>query len=186
MKSEDSMTDLGILAGKTLVVDDEPDVFETVKARVSACDIFTAGDFQSVYDLIKHESSGRISVDIVGAHGNALFERTSTHMTSAAMLTAQTANGEGSDSDVARRQSAVSFLPQEELTRRTVLICELREELARGRRLLNASDPVPRNGSAGNSESAPLCSELVARPYNHFFNLIMADASWKKATNVLI
>jgi len=34
--------------------------------------------------------------------------------------------------------------------------------------------------------SASNCLELVAKPHKHFFNVIMTQANWKKATNILI
>jgi ABC-type branched-subunit amino acid transport system permease subunit len=32
----------------------------------------------------------------------------------------------------------------------------------------------------------PFFLEVVAKPHRHFFNVTMTQASWKKATNILI
>ena len=31
-----------------------------------------------------------------------------------------------------------------------------------------------------------ICLEVVAKPHKHFFNVIMTQAIWMKATNILI
>lgn len=126
------MTDLGTLTGKKiLVVDDEPDVLETVKDQLSVCEIFTAGDFHSAYDLIKNESFDLIILDIMGVNGFALLEAARNRKTPAAMLTAHAVNVESLN--LAIRGGAVSFLPKEELARLPELISEILEELAKGR-----------------------------------------------------
>lgn len=126
------MTDLGILTGKRiLVVDDEQDVLETVKDQLSACEIATAGDFQSAYDLIKNESFDLIILDIMGVNGFALLEAARKRGTPAAMLTAHAVNVESIN--LAIRGGAVSFLPKDELARLPELISEILEEVAAGR-----------------------------------------------------
>ncbi len=126
------MTDLSNLNGKRiLVVDDEPDVLETVQDQLGACEVTKASDFQSAHDLINDQSFDLILLDIMGVNGFALLEAARAKRTPAAMLTAHAVNVESIN--LAIRGGAVSFLPKEELACLPELVSDIFEELAKGR-----------------------------------------------------
>jgi len=127
------MGDYDILEGKRiLVVDDEPDVLETVSDELNRCQVITAGNFSQALDLINRESFDLVLLDIMGVRGFELLEACRHRGLPAAMLTAKAVNVESLNRSI--RGGALSFLPKEELGRLEELIAEILQELSEGRR----------------------------------------------------
>jgi DNA-binding NtrC family response regulator len=124
--------DAQILQGKTiLVVDDEPDVLETVKDVLATSEVTTVGNFEDALEIINSKSFDLVILDIMGVNGFALLEACSARKLPAAMLTAHAINVESLN--VAVKLGAVSFLPKEELHRLPEIVAEIFEDLAQGK-----------------------------------------------------
>ena len=120
-----------ILKGKRiLVVDDEPDVLETVSDVLDTATIVAVGSFDEARVLIAKESFDLVILDIMGVNGFALLGACRENKLPAAMLTAHAINVESLN--VALKLGAVSFLPKEELSRLPELVTEILEDLAKG------------------------------------------------------
>jgi DNA-binding NtrC family response regulator len=120
-----------ILEGKRiLVVDDEPDVLETVTDLLDSSKIVAVETFDAARERIATKAFDLVILDIMGVNGFALLEACRASKLPAAMLTAHAINLESIN--VAIKLGAVSFLPKEELQRLPVLVAEILEDLEKG------------------------------------------------------
>jgi DNA-binding NtrC family response regulator len=123
---------LKILEGKKiLVVDDEPDVLETVIDLFETTQIVTAGSFEDARKKIAQESFDLVILDIMGVNGFDLLKACRAEGMPAAMFIAHSLDIESLNS--AFRLGAVSFLPKEELHRLPELVAEILDEMEQGR-----------------------------------------------------
>lgn len=123
--------DFPILEDKRiLVVDDEPDVLETVAEVLAAAHITASDTYERAQEFINRESFDLAILDIMGVDGFALLEACRRRKLPAAMLTAHSVNIESLNKAI--RGGAVSFLPKEELSRLPELVAEILEGLERG------------------------------------------------------
>ena len=126
------MKNLKILEGKKiLVVDDEPDVLETVIDLFETTQIVTAGSFKDARKKIAQESFDLVILDIMGVNGFDLLKACRAEGMPAAMFIAHSLDIESLNSAV--RLGAVSFLPKEELHRLPELVAEILDEMEQGR-----------------------------------------------------
>ena len=116
---------------RILVVDDEPDVLETVTDLLESSQVVTAGSFEDARKKIAEESFDLVLLDIMGVNGFALLEACRTAKLPAAMLTAHALNIESLN--LAVRLGALSFLPKEELHRLPELVAEILDGLEQGK-----------------------------------------------------
>lgn len=113
-----------------LVVDDEPDVLETVAGILSSSKVVTADNFDEALTLIVPGAFDLAILDIMGVNGFALLEACREKKIPAAMLTAHAINVESLN--LAVKLGAVSFLPKEELHRLPELVAEILEGIEKG------------------------------------------------------
>ena len=73
---------------KILVVDDEPDVVETLKDFLSMCTLREAYNFEDALDLLERETFDIAILDIMGVDGYKLLEIANDRNVLAIMLTA--------------------------------------------------------------------------------------------------
>lgn len=73
---------------KILVVDDEPDVVETLKDLLSMCALSEAFNFEDARDLLERETFDMAILDIMGVDGYKLLEMANDRNVLAVMLTA--------------------------------------------------------------------------------------------------
>lgn len=116
---------------RILVVDDEPDVLETVTDLLESSQVVTAGSFEDARQKIAEESFDLVLLDIMGVNGFALLEACRAAKLPAAMLTAHALNIESLN--LAVRLGALSFLPKEELHRLPELVAEIFDGLEQGK-----------------------------------------------------
>jgi DNA-binding NtrC family response regulator len=120
-----------ILEGKRiLVLDDEPDVLDTVVELLSSAKVTTAANYDDARKLIEAEPFDLVILDIMGVNGFGLLELCVANKLPAAMLTAHAINAKSLD--MAVKLGAVSFLPKEELYQLPELVAEILEGLEKG------------------------------------------------------
>ena len=101
-----------ILAGKSvLLVDDEPDVLESLEEILSMCRIETASDYNSAAALLKKNKYDVVVLDIMGVNGFALLEICVKLGFPAIMLTAHAVTADAIKKSM--ELGAVFFLPKE-------------------------------------------------------------------------
>ncbi len=121
-----------ILEGKTLlVVDDEPDVLETVKDLLPMCRVVTAAAFEEARDLLETEDFDLALLDIMGVNGYQLLEQAVKKGIPAVMLTAHAMDLENIVKS--RKMGADYFIPKEEMTRLTTFLRDIFESRAKGK-----------------------------------------------------
>lgn len=103
-----------ILRGrKILVVDDEPDILETIEEALDMCVVHTAADHDTALEYIKKTKYDIAVLDIMGVAGFDLLEQTTAKGIPSVMLTAHSLTSESLTKAV--ELGAVSFLPKEKM-----------------------------------------------------------------------
>ena len=103
------------LAGKTiLIVDDEPDVMETLKELLDMCVIDSALDFETAKQFLKSKSYDAAILDIMGVDGYELLDLTENIGTPALMLTAHALSAKHLVKSL--KNGAYSYIPKHEMT----------------------------------------------------------------------
>ena len=96
-----------------LVVDDEPDVVETVKETLEMCVIDEATDYDTASQYIRMYAYDIVILDIMGVNGFELLKKAVSRGFPAVMLTAHALSAESLKKSI--ELGAVSFLPKEKL-----------------------------------------------------------------------
>lgn len=100
------------LKGKVvLVVDDEPDVLETVAETLEMCEVHKAGDFDTALKYLQTNSYDIVILDIMGVNGFELLKHAVARGFITVMLTAHAATMEALKQSITL--GAASFLPKE-------------------------------------------------------------------------
>jgi DNA-binding NtrC family response regulator len=108
------MADRDLLTGKRiLLVDDEPDVLDTLADLLPMCKTVKASNFKIAKDLLETEYFDMAILDIMGVKGFQLLEIANQRKVSAVMLTAHALSP---DTVVkSYKEGAASYLPKEEM-----------------------------------------------------------------------
>jgi len=118
------MDNLKILKDKKiLIVDDEPDVLETMIELLDMCRIDTAPDFEAAEKLLIENSYDMAILDIMGVRGYDLLEIANQRETPTLMLTAHALNP---DAFVKSMESgAMAYIPKEKMTEIATYVADL-------------------------------------------------------------
>lgn len=117
-----------ILKGKKiLIVDDEPDVLESLIEILSICKIDTAGSFDEAKKLLEEEIYDIAILDIMGVQGFDLLKIATNRKTPALMLTAH-ALSEGNLKKSAE-DGATYFAPKDKMADIDEIVAEVLEAL---------------------------------------------------------
>ena len=109
------MADEDILEGKKiLVVDDEPDILETLEELLDKCHIETASNFDSASALLKSKVYDAAILDIMGVKGFDLLEIAIDRKIPALMLTAHGLNPDNLVGSI--KLGAKSYIPKEKMS----------------------------------------------------------------------
>jgi DNA-binding NtrC family response regulator len=108
---------------KILIVDDEPDVLETLEELLSMCDVSKATSFEEAKELLEFEYFDLAILDIMGVEGFDLLEIARERGVIAVMLTAHALSPENIVKSY--KEGAASYLPKEEMAN----ICTFLEEI---------------------------------------------------------
>ena len=102
------------LKGKSiLVVDDEPDVLETVEEELDMCLVDKAQDYETAIQYITGYTYDIVVLDIMGVNGFDLLQNAVDRGFPAVMLTAHALTPEALKKSI--RLGAVSFLPKDKI-----------------------------------------------------------------------
>jgi CheY-like chemotaxis protein len=121
----------GLLEGrKILIVDDEPDILETIEELLSMCEIATASTFEEAKNLLEREPFDLAVLDIMGVNGYELLRIAKEKRILPVMLTAHALTTE----DTARsyREGAASYVPKEKVQDIAVYLNDVLEARERG------------------------------------------------------
>ena len=148
------MNEDSILKDKViLVVDDEPDVLETVEEELDMCLIHKATDYDTALQYLLSYTYDIVILDIMGVNGFELLKNSVSRGFPTVMLTAHALSPESLKKSI--KLGAVSFLPKEKIS-------ELRHFLA---------DVVL-------GEGKPVWKKLFAKLENYFGKRFGPD--WKE------
>ena len=98
-----------------LVVDDEPDVLDTVADILSTCLVTKAGDYNTARQYLMSMNYDIVILDIMGVNGFDLLKLSVKRGFPTVMLTAYALSPEALEKSI--RLGAVSFLPKEKMSR---------------------------------------------------------------------
>ncbi len=100
-----------------LVVDDEPDVLETVEEQLDMCLVHKAGDYDTALQYLLSYTYDIVILDIMGVKGFELLKNSVSRGFPAVMLTAHALSPESLKKSI--KLGAVSFLPKEKMSELT-------------------------------------------------------------------
>jgi DNA-binding NtrC family response regulator len=121
-----------LLVGKrVLIVDDEPDVLETLVPLLSMCDVQTASSFEEAKKLLETKAFDIAVLDIMGVDGYKLLEISKKRKLIAVMLTAHALSPDNIVKSF--KGGAASYLPKEEMARVADFLEELLEAKEKGK-----------------------------------------------------
>ena len=121
-----------LLAGKRiLIVDDEPDVLETLTDLLVECKVTRATNFEQAKDLLENQYFDMAILDIMGVDGYQLLTICTAKRVAAVMLTAYAMTPE--DIKKSYDIGAASFVPKEKMTDITTYLADIYEAGERGK-----------------------------------------------------
>lgn len=104
------------LKGKmVLVVDDEPDILESVEEELEMCIVHKAGDYETALQYLLSYTYDVVILDIMGVNGFELLQQSVSRGFPTVMLTAHALTPEALKKSI--KLGAVSFLPKDQLGR---------------------------------------------------------------------
>jgi len=123
-----------LLDGKRiLVVDDEPDVLESLEELLSMCDVEKAASFEEAKEALETRYFDMAVLDIMGVDGYKLLEIASERRVIPVMLTANALSVE--DTVKSYKEGAASYVPKEEMTNIATYLNDILEASDKGKSL---------------------------------------------------
>jgi len=128
------MTTKGLLEGKkVLIVDDEPDVLETLADLLPMCDLVKASTFDEAKKLLETQPFDIAILDIMGVKGYVLLEISNEKKVIAVMLTAHAMTPDNVLKSY--NEGAASFVPKEKMANIAVFLNDILEAQEKGKSL---------------------------------------------------
>jgi DNA-binding NtrC family response regulator len=126
------MADKDLLEGKRiLLVDDEPDVLDTLQELLSVCETVKASNFKAAKDYLETQYFDMAILDIMGVEGFQLLEIANQRKVTAVMLTAHALSP---DTVVkSYKEGAASYLPKEEMVNIASFLNDILEAKEQGK-----------------------------------------------------
>jgi DNA-binding NtrC family response regulator len=126
------MENENLLSGKRiLLVDDEPDVLETLEELLSMCQLEKAHTFEEAKEALQTKYFDFAILDIMGVDGYALLEIANERKVIAVMLTAHALSPE--DTVKSYKEGAASYIPKEEMANITTFLNDILEAKEEGK-----------------------------------------------------
>jgi CheY-like chemotaxis protein len=127
-----TMADKEMLEGKRiLIVDDEPDVLDTLEDLLSMCDLVKASRFEEAKELLETSYFDITILDIMGVDGYMLLDIATKRDVIAVMLTAHALSPE--DTVKSYKKGAASYVPKEEMANITTYLNDILEAKEQGK-----------------------------------------------------
>jgi len=121
-----------LLSGKKLlIVDDEPDVLDTLKEMLYMCDISLALSFDEAKELIESQHYDLAILDIAGVNGYKLLEIANKHKIICVMLTANALTPHNLMR--AYQEGAASFIPKDKMVDIQIFLNDILEAKEKGK-----------------------------------------------------
>ena len=108
---------------RVLIVDDEPDVLETLEELLGMCELVTASSFDEAQDLLETHGFDMAVLDIMGVNGYKLLDIANEKKILAVMLTAHALTPE--DTVKSYKRGAAFFVPKEEMANITTFLSDV-------------------------------------------------------------
>ena len=125
------MEDLTVLEGKKiLIVDDEPDVLESLIELLDMCQTDTAPDFKTAEKFLNKNTYDIAIFDIMGVQGYDLLKVANQKGIPALMFTAHALSPEAFDKSL--KGGAKAYIPKEKMSEIASYVAELLNELQKG------------------------------------------------------
>jgi len=99
---------------RILIVDDEPDVLDTLESLLPMCEVVKATSFDTAKDLLEREYFDMAVLDIMGVDGYKLLEIAGRRGVIPAMLTAHALSPK--DTVKSFKEGAAYFIPKEKMS----------------------------------------------------------------------
>jgi CheY-like chemotaxis protein len=123
-----------LLQGKRiLIVDDEPDVLDTLEDLLSICVVTKASSFEQAEDLLERQYFDMAILDIMGVQGYELLQICKKKRVIGVMLTARAITPE--DIKKSYDDGAASFVPKEEMANIMTFLADIYEAKEKGKNL---------------------------------------------------
>ena len=117
------MAERDLLRGKRiLIVDDEPDVLETLEELLTMCDVVRASSFEEAKDLLETQYFDMAILDIMGVEGYDLLEIANQNNIPALMLTAHALSPDDLNRSVLA--GAKAYIPKEKMADITIYLAD--------------------------------------------------------------
>lgn len=116
---------------KILIVDDEPDVLETVASLLTMCEVTTAGTFEKGRKYLETREFDIAILDVMGVDGYRLLEIANQREIIAVILTAHALSVE--DTVKSFKGGAASYIPKEKLSDIAVFLNDVLEAKEKGK-----------------------------------------------------
>lgn len=121
-----------LLQGKRiLVVDDEPDVLETLNDLLDMCEVVRASTFEQAKELLERDRFDAAILDIMGVSGYFLLGIANEKKLITVMLTAHALSPE----DIVRsyREGAASYVPKDQISKIPLFLRDVLEAREKGK-----------------------------------------------------
>lgn len=107
------MTTISLENKRILIVDDEPDVLESLEELLHMCDVVTASNFEQADQLLETQAFDIAILDIMGVDGYQLLETARKKSITTVMLTAHALSPDNIKKS--HKGGASSYIPKEEM-----------------------------------------------------------------------
>jgi DNA-binding response OmpR family regulator len=115
---------------KLLIVDDEPDVLETLQDLLEGCSIDTAPNYESALKFLQKERYDAAIFDIMGVRGYDLLKVADQKGIPVLMLTAHALNPEALIKSI--KTGAQAYIPKEKMSEIDIFLAEMLRARSRG------------------------------------------------------
>lgn len=99
---------------RILIVDDEPDILESLEELLSMCEVVKASDFQGAKEQLENHFFDMAILDIMGVDGFKLLEIANEKRIIAVILTAHALSPENTMRSY--NEGAASYIPKDKMT----------------------------------------------------------------------
>jgi len=126
------MEDKNLLEGKQiLIVDDEPDILDTLEELLDMCKVIKASNFDEAKELIETRYFDMIILDIMGVDGYKLLEIANQRNMITVMLTAHALTPDNMLKSF--KEGAASYVPKDEMVNIAVFLNDIFEAKEAGK-----------------------------------------------------